>query len=406
MASGETIRNYVGATIKKYQLDRLINYNHRLLEADWSEVEKVWHLSLDTPKGPQKWTSRFLWLCTGYYDYHQGHNPDIPGLSDFNGPVIHPQHWPEELVYENKRIVVIGSGATAVTLVPALAKLADRVTMLQRSPSYVSEVPTIDPWARILKAILPRTLALYLLRWKGVLYQTFVFKLARRFPKFLRKLLLKPWRENFSDTFAEEHFSPTYNPWQQRLCVDADGEFMQSLKSGRAEVVTDTIKTCTAEGVVLQSGKLLEADIIVTATGLNLQMFGGAKIQLNGETMVPNQHLVYKGLMFSDVPNLALSLGYTNMSWTLKCDLIARYMCRLLKFMKEGKFLTCRPVLDVAEVSEEQLIDFTSGYFERARHLLPKQGSKAPWKLHQSYIHDLLQTSFAPLDDGTLKFES
>ena len=404
VAHGETIRNYVHHTIEKHDLNRFIRYQHRLLDAAWDSRQKLWTVTIENNDIREEWTCRFLWLCTGYYDYQQGHQPDIPGLHNFRGPVIHPQHWTETLDYDDKEVVVIGSGATAVTLVPALAERARLVTMLQRSPTYVSEVPSQDPWAVRLKKYLPFPIAAWLLRWKGVFYQTMVFRLARRFPEFLRRLLTKPWEQQFGKEFAEKHFHPRYNPWEQRLCVDSDGELAQALKEGRARIVTDQIKTCHETGIETQSDQHISADIIITATGLKLQLFGAAQITVDGEPIKASEHMVYKGTMLDGVPNCAISLGYTNMSWTLKCDLISRYLCRLLNFMEENNFTVCSPVLNDSEIQKEELIDFNSGYFQRSAHILPKQGNKSPWKLHQSYLHDILQTNFARLDDGTLKF--
>lgn len=405
VAHGETIRDYVKTTLRKHDLDRFICYNHKLVAASWNSGEKRWQVIVESDKTRQTWTSRFLWLCTGYYDYEEGHQPDIPGLDRFQGPVVHPQHWPEHLDYDGQKVVVIGSGATAVTLVPALARSAELVTMLQRSPSYVSEVPSQDPWAGRLRKYLPLAVAAWLLRWKGVFYQTVVFQLARRFPEFFRRLLTKPWSQQFGEEFAQEHFNPRYNPWEQRLCVDSDGELAQALEEGRARIITDRISTCLLDGIELESGRKISADLIVTATGLKIQLLGASEITVDGRAVTPAEHLVYKGLMLDNLPNLFLSLGYTNMSWTLKCDLISRYVCRLLNFMEKGSLTTCRPIIQDSSVEPQELIDFNSGYFQRAGHLLPKQGNKGPWKLHQSYIHDILQTSFAPLRDGVMKFE-
>lgn len=404
MARGETINEYVHHTLEKYALNQYILYQHKLLNASWSEREKCWNLTLSNETGELHWRARFLWLCTGYYDYDSGHYPQIPGLEEFGGRVIHPQHWPQDFNYENRTIVVVGSGSTATTLVPELAKKASLVTMLQRSPSYIAEVPTRDPWAEFLHRFLPRPLASAILRWKGILYQTLTFGLARRYPAMFRKILTKPWQELFGEQYVRQHFTPRYNPWEQRLCVDADGEFAAALKQGTADIVTDEIAACDEDGLILQSGRILPTDIIVTATGLKLQLFGKAKLDIDGVPLEASEHMLYKGMMLQDVPNLGISLGYTNMSWTLKCDLISRYVCRLLNFMSKNGLVSCRPKIRDASVMEEKLIDFNSSYFQRAEHLLPKQGSKAPWKLHQSYIHDLIQTKFAQLDDGVLEF--
>jgi len=404
MADGPSIKAYIEEVVESYNLDRYIRLGHRLLKADWRDAEEMWSFVLECDGEELEGRCRFLWLCTGYYNYEQGFHPELPGLDSFEGPVVHTQHWPTDLDYEGKKVLVIGSGATAVTLVPALAKRAEHVTMLQRSPGYVSEVSSHDPWAGILKRYLPFRWAAFLLRWKGILYQSLVFQLARRFPEFMRRVLLKPLRKLFGEEYVKKHFSPRYNPWEQRLCADADGEFLASLQEGRASVITDEIETFVADGVILKSGHKRACDLVVKATGLQLELFGKAHLTVNGQVLESSEHVVYKGTMLSSVPNLAFALGYTNMSWTLRCDLSARYICRLLKFMKERDYQVCRPRKAPPEELRKSLIDFSSGYFQRSASILPQQGKEAPWRLHQSYLHDLVQTGLAPIEDSVLEF--
>ena len=404
VADGPEIRRYIADTATKYGVDSHIRYESRVVKADWVSTEQNWQVVVCSKGKQTLFHCRFLWVCSGYYSYDGGYRPELPGLEDFKGRVVHPQEWPEDLDYAGQNVVIVGSGATAVTLLPALANDAGHVTLLQRSPGYVSEIPRVDPWVKQLNRILPYRLAAWLLRWKGVLYQSFVFWLARTWPTRVTELLLKPLAEQFNQSEIEEHFTPRYNPWEQRLCVDSDGEYLKALSSDRASIVTDRIAGFTERSVQTESGSELEADILVTATGLVVELFGKIELTVDGAAVKPADHLVYKGAMLNDVPNMIFSLGYTNMSWTLKCDLTARYVCRLIKFMSRNGFRTCCPRLSDPKVRPLPLIDFSSGYLTRATSILPRQGSKSPWKLHQSYLADLIQTEFAGLDDGTMEF--
>jgi monooxygenase len=404
VAQGETIRNYIQDTAEKHGLNRHIRFGHRLRKAAWSSDQAVWTVELEQRENTTTLTCQFLWMCTGYYDYHQGYTPPLPGLENFQGKVIHPQEWPEDFDYTGSRIVVIGSGATAVTLIPKLAQKAEHVTMLQRSPSYIAELPARDPWVSRLKRLFPPALAHWLLRWKGILYQTFVFQFARKWPQRMKKILLSGLPKHFSSAEIQKHFTPRYNPWEQRLCLDSDGEFFSALRTAKASVVTDKIETFTENSLLLQSGTELPADIVVTATGLVVKLFGNARLLVDDRPVDPSQHLVYKGTMLSDVPNMWFALGYTNMSWTLKCDLSARYVCRLLTFMDQKGHRICAPRVQDPKVEAERLLDFSSGYLQRANDILPKQGSKQPWRLHQSYLHDLVQTELGSLNDEVMEF--
>jgi monooxygenase len=405
VADGPAILKYIRDTARKYEIDCHIRYGHRVVRANWEPEDRCWRVEVETEDRKAVYVCQFLWVCSGYFSYQGGYQPDLPGQEDYSGLIVHPQEWPENLNYSGKKVVIVGSGATAVTLLPELAREAEHVWLLQRSPGFVAEVPRVDPWVARLKSFLPHQLAGWLLRWKGILYQSFLFRLARKFPTLMTKLLRRPLLAYFTKAEVEKHFTPNYRPWEQRLCVDTDGEYLSSLQSDRATILTDQIAGFEKKTVKLESGTQLEADILVTATGLVVELFGKIQMTVDGVKIQPQDHLLYKGAMLSDVPNMFFSLGYTNMSWTLKCDLTARYVCRLFTLMDKKGFRTCCPRLQDSQVRQVSLIDFSSGYLQRAMPFLPKQGSKAPWKLHQSYLADLIQTGIAPLEDGTMEFE-
>lgn len=404
IAEGPEIVEYIRTTAAKRGVTEHIRYGTRVLRARWCSEAGEWTVTAQTAEQERVYRCRHFWVCTGYFSYEGGYQPDLPDMERYSGRVVHPQEWPEDLDWSGREIVIVGSGATAVTLLPELAQTASKVTLLQRSPGYVAEVARKDPWVARLNSFLPERLAGWVLRWKGILYQSFLFRLARRFPNFMKKLLRKGLSVYFSPSTIDEHFQPDYNPWEQRLCIDTDGEYMKALQSDKADIVTDRITSFEGRTVRLHSGKTLKADILVTATGLVVELFGRIEVVVDGRPVRPQDHLLYKGAMLNDVPNLIFSLGYTNMSWTLKCDLTARFVCRLLNFMEKQGYSTFCPQLNDPEVEPEQLIDFSSGYLQRALPILPRQGSKSPWKLHQSYLADLLQTGLAPLDDGVMQF--
>jgi cation diffusion facilitator CzcD-associated flavoprotein CzcO len=349
----------------------------------------------------------FLFLCGGYYSYEGGYAPDFPGADRFAGPIVHPQAWPEDLDYAGKRVVVIGSGATAVTLVPEMAKSAAHVTMLQRSPTYVVSRPAEDRFANWLRAKLPARLAYGLIRWRNVLFGMWFFRLARNKPEQVKSRIIGMVREQLgSDYDVETHFTPRYNPWDQRLCLVPDADLFDAIRSGSAEVVTDHVETFTETGIRLKSGRELAADIIVTATGLNLEVMNGVALQVDGQAVEPAKTYSYKGMMYSGVPNLASAFGYTNASWTLKCDLTCDYVCRLLNHMKATGLRQATPRLGSEEMAEEPWLDFSSGYVQRSIDRFPKQGSQAPWKLHQNYALDLLNLRYSRLEDGVMEFSN
>ena len=407
MANAPAILNYIRETAAEHGVDKAIRYNHRVRRALWSSDHARW--TVEAEIGPEKTvvqlTCNFLYLCTGYYNYESGYTPEWIGVERFRGKIVHPQKWPENLDYEGKRVVVIGSGATAVTLVPAMAERAAHVTMLQRSPSYVVSRPAEDKIANWLRRCVPDTAAYALTRWKNVLVATFFYSLARKRPKVFKWMVARGVRNQLGDKYDSKHFTPRYNPWDQRLCLVPDADLFRAIRGGRVSVVTDEIETFTEHGLLLKSGERLEADIIVTATGLLLRLMSGLQLVVDGAPVDLPQTLVYKGMMFSDVPNLALAVGYTNASWTLKCDLIAEYVCRLLNHMDHHDYSICAPRVNDRDVGDEPVIDFNSGYVVRALHTLPRQGSKTPWRLHQNYVKDLSLMRYGRLEDGTMEFK-
>jgi cation diffusion facilitator CzcD-associated flavoprotein CzcO len=344
-------------------------------------------------------------MCSGYYEYAQGYTPEWPGVERFAGQIVHPQQWPEDLDYAGKRVVVIGSGATAVTLVPAMAEQATHVTMLQRSPTYIVSAPSQDAIADWLRAHLPQRLAYGLTRWKNVLVGMFYYSMMRRRPAAAKQEIIKMVRLQLGPDYdVDTHFTPRYNPWDQRLCLVPDADLFAAIRAGHVSVVTDQIETFTETGIRLQSGGELSADIIVTATGLVMRLMSGVQLAVDGAPVDLAKTLSYKGMMFSDIPNLAIALGYTNASWTLKCELTARYVCRLLNYMGRHGYTQCTPRRNDPSITEEPVLSFTSGYVRRALDSLPRQGSKKPWKLYQNYALDLLALRFGAVNDGTIEF--
>ncbi|HKG59270.1 MAG TPA: NAD(P)/FAD-dependent oxidoreductase [Pyrinomonadaceae bacterium] len=408
IADGPAILSYIRETAAEYDVAKTIRYNHRVRRASWSSKHARWTVEVET--GPDKTlaqlTCNFLYLCTGYYDYASGYTPDWPGVTRFAGTIVHPQQWPEDLDYTGKRVVVIGSGATAITLVPAMAERAAQVTMLQRSPSYVVSRPTEDKIANWLRRHLPDRAAYVVSRWKNVLTGTFFYSIARNRPELFKWMVAKGVRKELGEKYDSKHFTPPYNPWDQRLCFAPDADLFEAIREGRVSVVTDHIDTFTEDGVLLKSGEHLDADIIVTATGLVLRLFSGMQLVVDSATVELPKTFVYKGMMFSDIPNLAFAVGYTNASWTLKCDLTAEYACRLLNHMDHHGYNVCTPRLNDPDIGEEPVIDFNSGYVLRSLATLPRQGSKTPWRLHQNYMKDLRMMRYGRLDDGTMEFQA
>src|ERR1700688_2231428 len=387
IADGPQILNYVRETAAENGIDKKIRFNHRVKRASWSTPDAHWTVEAERSGGGEgtteivRFTCNFLFMCSGYYKYEEGYTPEFSRRGDFAGPIVHPQKWPEELDYAGKRVVVIGSGATAVTLVPAMAKSAAHVTMLQRSPTYVVTRPAKDPQTIWMFRHLPYRVAAKFARWKNVLITVATFAFARHRPEKARQVILHGVRQQLGPDYeVDRHFTPRYNPWDQRLCLVPDGDLFTALRSGRAEIVTDEIETFTESGIRLASGAELPADIIVTATGLVIKLMGGAQIDIDGVPVKASEKMLYKGAMFSDVPNLAFAFGYTNASWTLRCDLTARFVCRLLNYMDRKDQPICVPRLSDPSVVSEPLLAFSSGYVHRASGTLPHQGSKTPWR--------------------------
>jgi monooxygenase len=407
IADGPSIRGYVRETAAENDIDRHIRFHHKVKSANWSSEDAAWTVEAEHQGRTTRFTCSFLFMCSGYYNPEQGYTPEFEDMDKFKGRLVHPQHWPEDLNYAGKRVVVIGSGATAVTIVPEMAKDAGHVTMLQRSPTYMVSRPSEDPVAQWLRRKLPIRAAYWLTRWKNVLLQMYFFRLARGKPHKVKEQLIGMVRKELpADYDVETHFTPRYNPWDQRLCLVPDSDFFDAITAGKASIVTDHIDRFTAKGLKLESGQELEADIIITATGLNLIVLGGMQVSVDGRPIDFGKTLTYKGMMYRDVPNLASVFGYTNASWTLKCDLTCEYICRVINHMDKTGLRQATPRLRDPSIGEEPWLDFSSGYVQRAIAYLPKQGDKAPWKLHQNYALDILNLRYAKLNDETLEFSN
>jgi monooxygenase len=407
IADGPSILNYVRETAREHRIDAKVRFHHRVVRAAWSTADARWTVEAERGDTQERVriTCGFLLMCSGYYRYDHGYTPAFRGTERFRGPIVHPQQWTEDIDYAGKRVVVIGSGATAVTLVPALAQSAAHVTMLQRSPSYIVSLPAEDPIAGFLRRRLPARLAYTIVRWKNVLLTLLSFQLSRRRPAIAKALVRRGVERHLPPGYdIDTHFKPRYGPWDQRLCLAPDANLFEAICSGRASVVTDRIDTFTEQGLRLQSGAELEADLIVTATGLNLLALGGMPITVDGQEVDISKTFSYKGMMLAGVPNLAITFGYTNASWTLKCDLTCEYVCRLLNHMREQGYVQCTPLNRDPSITEEPFIDFSSGYVRRSIGQFPRQGSRAPWRLYQNYALDILSLRFGAVTDGAMQF--
>jgi cation diffusion facilitator CzcD-associated flavoprotein CzcO len=404
LGSGERILEYLRETAREYDVDSHVRYRHRVLRASWDSAAALWTVEAEHDGEPVTLTAGFLWACRGYYDYERGYEPDFPGRDEFLGPVVHPQHWPAELDWTGQDVVVIGSGATAVTVVPAMAGDAKHVTMLQRSPSYVLSLPQRDPFAVRARRWLPDRLAHRAVRWKSILTQTAFYRVSRRWPGLMRRLVRKQNVALLPEGYdVDTHFAPRYDPWDQRMCFVPDADLFRAVRRGDVEVVTATIDRFDADGILLTGGRHLHADLVVMATGLQLSPFGGIEILVDGDKVDPSDRMTYRALMLDGVPNFVFTVGYTNASWTLKVDLVAEFTCRLLAHLAEHGYRSVVPERDPA-VGERPLMDFQSGYVLRALDQLPNQGDREPWRLRQSYLHDRRTIRRAPLEDGVLRF--
>jgi hypothetical protein len=407
IADGPAILQYLQETASEYGLLPHIRFEHRVMAATWSSAQSCWWLTVQVGKDPTpvQMRCRFLLVCSGYYNYSQGHTPAFAGQDRFLGRVVHPQDWPTDLDYRQQRVVVIGSGATAMTLVPAMAQNAGHVTMLQRSPTYVVARPRIDAMANALRRLLPAGLAYAITRWKNVGLGLFFYNFAKRHPERAKARIVGAAAAALPTGFdAHTHFSPRYKPWDQRVCLVPDGDLFAAIRSGKASVVTDTVAAFEAQGIRLGSGDLLAADVIVTATGLDLLGFGGMTLQVDGKQVALSKTMSYKGMMLAGVPNMAYVVGYTNASWTLKSDLTGAFVCRLLRHMQRIGAQVCMPAVPDSSVKAQPWVDFSSGYIQRSLDQFPVQGSSTPWRLNQNYLRDLLDLRFGRLSDGVLQF--
>ena len=405
IADGPSILEYLNETVDEYNLREKISFNQKVISSNWSSDKSVWELKVLSNGDEISMTCNFLFLCGGYYSYDKPFMPKFPNQEEFKGKLIHPQFWDESLDYTNKKVIVIGSGATAITLVPAIAKKAEHVTMLQRSPSYVISGPGEDSWSKSLNKILPIRLSYFLIRWKNILRTSLGFYLSRKYPNWIKKRIIDLVRDELGQDYdVEKHFTPRYNPWDQRMCLVPDSDLFSSIRDKKASVVTDVIKSFNKNGILVESGEQIDADIIISATGIEINMLNDINVSVDDEEVVPNTKLAYKGMMLSGVPNLAFTFGYVNASWTLRADLTCEYVCRLLNLMDKQKVSVCLPEEDSHAVVDDEYIDFTSGYVQRALDIMPKQGMKAPWRNYQNYLKDIFLVRLFSIKDSTLKF--
>lgn len=407
IADGDSILKYLNETVDENGLRNKIRFGRRVMKASWSSAQAGWTITITNSETGEDETLScgYLFMCSGYYNYESGYLPEFEGYEDFKGTIAHPQHWPKNLDYTGKNVVVIGSGATAVTIVPAMAETANHVTMLQRSPSYIASRPQSDALANALRKFLPAWLAYKIVRVKNVLLTIAFFKLAKRYPGGIKKRLIQMVEQELGPDFdVKTHFTPKYNPWDQRLCAVPDADLFEAMRDKRASIVTDHIDHFTETGIALKSGSELNADIIVPATGLRLQSLGGMELVVDNEPVTVGETTNYKGFTLSNVPNFAWTIGYTNASWTLKADLTANYVCRLLNHMEKHGYSVCVPELKDGEIDAGPILDLSSGYIQRSIHEIPKQGGQQPWRIHHNYISDLLHLKFERLDDGVMQF--
>ncbi len=408
IADGPSILNYIRETASEHNIEKKIRFNQKVVKASWSSETARWTVeSRHSETGEASvMACNFLMMCSGYYSYDAGYTPDFPGVQQFQGTIIHPQKWPENLDYSGKQVVVIGSGATAVTLVPAMAETAGHVTMVQRSPTYMVSLPSSDAVANALRRIFPESVVYILTRLKNTLFGMLIYQLSQRRPELVKRWIKDKLQKELGPDFdVDRHFTPPYNPWDQRMCLVPDGDMLIALREKRASIVTDLIDSFTATGIRLKSGQHLDADIIITATGLELVALGGASLVVDGQPVQLNKSVNYKGCMLTGLPNLSFVFGYTNASWTLKADLLCAYVCRLLNYMDKHGYQQVTPRLNDPTVKDLPLLDLTSGYIQRAMDKFPRQGSKLPWRLYQNYFFDTLMIRFGSIKDDALEFK-
>lgn len=406
ITDGDSIRSYIRETAKEHDIDQHIRFRHKVKRLNWSSADARWQIEAEHNGQPLRLTAQYVIMGAGYYNYDHGYLPDWPGYASFKGQIVHPQFWPENLDYAGKRVLVIGSGATAMTVVPAMTDKAAHVTMLQRSPTYVASVPAKEPYANWLRRNLPAKLAYTIIRWRNVLFGMYFFNASKKRPQKVKDWLLKMVREALPAGYdVEKHFTPKYAPWDQRLCAITDGDLFEGIKAGKIDVVTDHIDTFTEKGVRLKSGQELEADIIVPATGLELQTAGGAAISVDGAPVDLGKTFIYKGMLYSDLPNFANIFGYTNASWTLKADLTSEYFCRMINYLDREGYASFTPRVRDQALEAEPFADFSSGYVQRAIDRMPKQGKTAPWRLFQNYALDILNLRFGSLNTPEMEFK-
>ena len=404
IADGPSIMEYLHETVDEYNLKENILLNHKVSSANWNSEKSLWELEIVENESSHHMTCNFLFLCGGYYSYTKPHMPDFKNQENFQGEIVHPQFWNESLDYENKKIVVIGSGATAVTIVPAIARKAEHVVMLQRSPTYVVSGPSEDAINKFLRRILPTKFTYFLIRWKNILFQSFTFFMARKYPERTKNKILDLAKNEIGADYTDEHFTPSYNPWDQRICLVPDSDLFEAINNKKASVVTDTIDEFQTDGILLSSGKKIKADIIITATGIELNALNDINVTIDQLKVNPNERLTYKGMMLSGVPNFAISFGYVNASWTLRADLTCEYVCRLINLMDKKGVSCCEPIDDKTAHGDDELIDFSSGYVQRGLNKMPKQGNKSPWKNYQNYLKDIFAVRLFSIKDSNLNF--
>ena len=406
IADGPSIMEYLHETINEYKLNDNILLNHKVDSANWNSKKSQWELKINVNNDLKDMTCNFFFLCGGYYSYTKPHMPYFKNQENFKGQIVHPQFWDESLDYKNKKIAVIGSGATAITIVPAIAEKAEHVVMIQRSPTYVVSGPSEDVINKFLRRILSERITYFLIRWKNILYQSFTFFMARKYPERTKNRILDLAKNEIGVENVNQHFTPSYKPWDQRICLVPDSDLFNAINNKKASVVTDTINEFRQDGILLDSGKKIEADIIITATGIELNSLNDINVTIDDIKVIANERLTYKGMMLSGVPNFAISFGYVNASWTLRADLTCEYVCRLINLMDKKGVKCCEPIDDKSAYGDDQLIDFTSGYFERGLNQMPKQGNKSPWKNYQNYLKDIFAVRLFSIKDSNLNFYS